>query len=185
MLKSGNQTVGFARNTVHRYRSTSPINIVLLNEKEEAVKLLASNVTDQELRFREDGLLQVQTDDKTLWQLDAVVHNFEETPDPKPHVVILHKEKTMQEELQEFIQQAVANEYGSQSKQMESFEDFMDFDDDEPDGLTSPYELNEELEQEFLASGATMELDPPTDAPTPNQQSSEPATTEEPAPKPE
>lgn len=123
-------------------------------------------------RTRGGGTLAVELPEGAHWALEVVAIPPDiEYPDPVPVEVDanLFPHETLLEKLQRFIREQVAHEYGRESAEFETFEDSVDFGDDEDEVLLSGFEVPDTVPEEPAPEPArpvpTPEPEPPAPEP--------------------
>ncbi len=149
MLKAGSFTQEVPAHTQIYVEGQTEFVVVELQEG-KAVDLVARSL-DRECRFttRKDCVLGFQIPGKQFISVDAtpVKSHAEEVssipyeiPDEnRPHL-------TLEEKLKVYLAEMVAERYGEDSKQMDTFEESMDFEDEEDEPL-SGFEIGEFTEE--------------------------------------
>jgi|GEM_PF-4070015 len=147
MFKTGSQKINFPPNAQVTIRAEGQVSLIRLDAKGEPQELLAFGA-DGVLRFR-TGIVaydyQVKVADLAHWSADIEENFGMEVPDPVP-VEIPDDAKiplSLEDTLKKFLVGVVAEKYGRESQEMETVEDFVDF--DMPDEATplSGFEVTE------------------------------------------
>jgi hypothetical protein len=151
------------------------------NEKTGEIKKDAlfaiSKDKEMVLRTKEDLInVFVQIDTGKHWSSEIETTNPYEKVDPVPFEVPeeLRQPETLMEKMQRFMVNMVSERFGDNSREMETFEEAMDFDIDGEEDITSPYELID-MEEEYPRQESEAETQPASEE---TQEAVEPSSEE-------
>ena len=91
--------------------------------------------------------IEIKTLKSTEWTLDWVSPDKKETPDPIPIETTVEKPLTLREEMKRYIRTEMS--HIAEKNEMETEEEANDFEMDEDDEFTSPYEIHDMVDEEI------------------------------------
>lgn len=172
-LKTGKHDFEFLPDVQYFIQSERDFSILELDESGNPSKVVATSLHGK-LRFicRDHFLGLVNVPDGYHWSIDTrYIKSPFENADPVPVEVPedVKSPETLQDKLQRMLAGMIAERYGRDSDEMETFEDAMDFDmEDEDTPLTSRYDVTDMVSDDFIT----------------DSQTDEPVSTESPPPEP-
>jgi hypothetical protein len=183
-LKTGSGALNVEANTKVVIRAEGRVTVLTVNSDGEPSGIFASSANGV-VRFRVGGAdanLYVKVGDGLHWSADLYPIGVFDPADPIPKEPPeeMAKKVTLEDKLKDFIQEMVAERYGDDSDQMETWEEFNDFGDDDdvpyvkegqpvepPEPESEPPEP--ELQPEPEPGHATATQPPPETQPEPQQ----------------
>lgn len=182
-VKTGRQTINlpaYCRATIIAETEFS----AFVGEGDDTQLVAVSSDKKMVLRTKEEDMdVHINVPEGVHWSPSLEVTNPFDKSDPKPFEVPeeLKKPETLEEKLQRFAAGMVAEMYGRDSAEMETFEEAMDFDiDDEIDMPLSNYEIPEATQDEYIPEGDNSEAETSVTEPTTTVGTVEPPVSEEP-----
>lgn len=168
---SGSKEFYIPKGKRFRIEASKPFELTGINEDGEITKVYASGHTV--ISNISNGLMSIKLDAGQMFTVDYQQDN-RDPADPVPVELGVPEPKSLRERIQETIRELLHNEFGTQSKEVETWEEAQDFLMNDTDGLMSPYEMLEmipEPEPEPIIEPAA----PAADNPQPVDSSPEPA----------
>lgn len=176
-MKTGSKSVNLPAYHDVRILATEPVSVVLQKLDEQTGELfdyaiIGSQDTEIEFSTKDDSVdIRVVCDTGTLWDIDVVDRDPYDKSDPIP--VELPEDaripETLEEKMRRFMRHALLERFGEDSREMETFEESMDFDVPEEDEPLSGFEVNdltpEEPEDIPEGKGKGTEQETPTESP--------------------
>jgi hypothetical protein len=128
-------------------QSFEPVTITPVDESGEIQYIPIKN---NRIITRSPGSFMIEPDVATAPWMIKFVYTEGDPADPEPLEIGIPEPMTLRERIQEVLQEVLINQFGTQSKEVETWQEAQDFLMDETDNLLSPYELLE-MEPEELA----------------------------------
>jgi hypothetical protein len=146
-----------------KIESFTPVQITGMTDDGEMLSPVSRGTI---LQGKSPGIISlVPEDPNAFWTVDYAQAN-PDPADPDPVEVAIPEPLTLRERIQETIREMMANEFGTQSQEMETWEEAQDFLMDDTDDIITPYEAIEMIPEEVLPQGeAPAEPEAPASSP--------------------
>ncbi len=171
MLQIGTQKIEIGKDAQIMFEASKPFSLIQLDVDGKAIRVLgvSDDTGKKTIVTREDFTLEVRTEPKSLWSIDARPINPPTEPyDPIPIEIGEEEPLTLHDQIRKMVGQMAVERYGE--SEMETIEEALNFDVDGDGEIgLSGFEV---VEEETLI-------------PTPEPESIEPAPETAPEPEPE
>ncbi len=131
MLQEGRQVIEVSKDAQILFQGSKPFSLIQLDDDGKAIRVLG--VSDDNglktIKTTEDFTLEVRTEAKALWSLDAMpIHPPTEPFDPVPIEIAEEEPLTLHEQIRKMVGQMALERYGD--SEIESIEEALNFDVD-------------------------------------------------------
>jgi hypothetical protein len=173
---SGNHTFYIPAGKKFRIEATKPFKLTGITEEGEIVRVFdtSSNI----IANKSTGIMSIEIPTTQFFTIDYQM-DTRDPADPEPMEVGVPEPLSLRQRIQNEIRNMLKNEYGTESTEVETWEEAQDFLMDDSDGLISPYEALEMIPEEILppeeVEGATAP-ETPTEPTPPPEGTTEPPT---------
>ncbi len=173
MLLEGRQVIEVSKDAQILFQGSKPFSLIQLDEAGKGIRILG--VSDEQglktIKTTDDFTLEVRTEAKALWSMDAVPINPPTEPyDPVPIEIAEEEPMTLHDQIRKMVGQMALERYGA--SEIETIEEALNFDVDGDGEIgLSGFEVLEDEEliptpepAEAVATEETAE-EVPTEAP--------------------
>lgn len=157
MIKLGTKNLSVPANTKVYVQANEPF---VIKHGDVPIGFSVNNVLTFDCR--EDCELTIDIGSKAVWTADGKrIKSMYDPVDPIPVEIPeeYNAPPTLEDKMKLFLAEMVAERYGKDSKEMESFEDSMDFDMDDDDMPLSQYEVHD-MQPEYVNESESLSDQP-------------------------
>jgi len=131
MLQEGTQKIEVSKDAQILFQGSKPFSLIQLDDTGKAIRVLG--VSDDNgiktIKTTEDFTLEVRTETKALWSIDATpIHPATEPYDPIPIEIAEEEPMTLHDQIRKMVGQMALERYGA--SEIETIEEALNFDVD-------------------------------------------------------